>query len=196
MKTTAPRALALIMVAFALLAIAACGGDEPERSDATRGQPYAGLKERRVRALSDERVADLLAGRGAGYALAAELNHYPGPMHVLELADELRLTDRQRRVARALEVENHRRAKALGRRLVQLEAQLDRAFRSGAISRNAVRRLTADIAALDGRLRALHLDAHLAMREVLEPAQVARYAELRGYAAAGHQTATNGHHGS
>ena len=36
-------------------------------------------------------MADLRAGRGMGLALAAELNGYPGPAHVLELADKLDL---------------------------------------------------------------------------------------------------------
>ena len=49
-------------------------------------QPYAGLQARPVKALSDQQIADLRAGRGMGLALAAELNGYPGPMHVLELA--------------------------------------------------------------------------------------------------------------
>ena len=47
--------------------------------------PYAGQEVRRIKSLSAERVADLLAGRGAGYAKAAELNGVPGPVHVLEV---------------------------------------------------------------------------------------------------------------
>jgi hypothetical protein len=50
-------------------------------------QPYAGLEGRSIKALSEQQVADLRAGRGMVLALAAELNGYPGPMHVLELAD-------------------------------------------------------------------------------------------------------------
>ncbi len=42
-------------------------------------QPYAGLQARPVKALSDQQIADLKAGRGMGLALAAELNGYPGP---------------------------------------------------------------------------------------------------------------------
>ena len=44
----------------------------------------------------DQQVADLKAGRGMGLALAAELNGYPGPMHVLELSEKLGLTMEQR----------------------------------------------------------------------------------------------------
>ena len=37
-----------------------------------------------------------------GYARAAELNHYPGPMHVLELAESLELSADQLRRTQAL----------------------------------------------------------------------------------------------
>ncbi|MER8435493.1 hypothetical protein NKH11_02460 [Mesorhizobium sp. M1393] len=42
---------------------------------------YSGMEARRVKALSGEQIADLMAGRGMGLALAAELNSYPGPSH-------------------------------------------------------------------------------------------------------------------
>ena len=51
--------------------------------------PYAGMQTRPIKALSEQQIADLGAGRGMGLALAAELNGYPGPSHVLELADKL-----------------------------------------------------------------------------------------------------------
>ena len=40
--------------------------------------PYAGMQQREVKALSEQQIADLKAGRGMGLALAAELNGYPG----------------------------------------------------------------------------------------------------------------------
>ncbi|MEX2355984.1 MAG: hypothetical protein WD535_03015, partial [Thermaerobacterales bacterium] len=55
-------------------------------------QPYTGLQDRSIRALSPEQVEGLLEGQGMGYALAAELNHFPGPVHVLDLAKQLDLT--------------------------------------------------------------------------------------------------------
>ena len=51
---------------------------------------------REVKALSAEQMTALAAGRGMGSALAAELNGYPGPLHVLELADPLGLSEGQR----------------------------------------------------------------------------------------------------
>src|ERR687892_2344181 len=65
-------------------------------------QPYAGMQARPVKALSDQQIADLRAGRGMGLALAAELNGYPGPLHVLEHADALALTAEQRHRTRSL----------------------------------------------------------------------------------------------
>ena len=64
--------------------------------------PYAGMQTRAVKALSDQQIADLRAGRGMGMALPAELNGYPGPAHVLELADKLELTPDQRASVQAL----------------------------------------------------------------------------------------------
>lgn len=42
-----------------------------------------------LQALTPEEVEQYRAGAGMGYAKAAELNHFPGPMHVLELAGPL-----------------------------------------------------------------------------------------------------------
>src|SRR3712207_1080028 len=57
---------------------------------------YAGFEQRQIKALSDQQVADLRAGRGMGLALPAELNGYPGPVHVLEHADAMGLSITQR----------------------------------------------------------------------------------------------------
>src|SRR5262249_12751906 len=64
--------------------------------------PYAGMEHRALKALSEQQIVDLKAGRGMGLALAAELNGYPGPAHVLELADALHLSDDQRTKTKAL----------------------------------------------------------------------------------------------
>src|SRR5688572_6202298 len=58
--------------------------------------PYAGFEQRTIKALSPQQIADLRAGRGMGLALAAELNGFPGPLHVLELSQKLGLTGDQR----------------------------------------------------------------------------------------------------
>src|SRR5882724_10639639 len=57
---------------------------------------YAGMQTRSIKALSAQQIDDLTAGRGMGLALAAELNGYPGPSHVLELSEKLALSPAQR----------------------------------------------------------------------------------------------------
>jgi hypothetical protein len=57
--------------------------------------PYAGQQHRPIKALSAADVEALENGQGWGLAKPAELNGYPGPLHVLELADELQLTEEQ-----------------------------------------------------------------------------------------------------
>ena len=58
--------------------------------------PYVGEQMRAIKSLSQQDVAEYLDGKGMGFAKAAELNGYPGPAHVLELADKLGLTPAQR----------------------------------------------------------------------------------------------------
>lgn len=188
-------ARAALLVGITALVVSACAGDSREpRQQERRTSPYAGLEKRSIAALSDQRVADLLAGRGAGYALAAELNHYPGPMHVLELAEPLGLSARQRAVARRESAAVHARARALGRRLVAAERRLDRLFRRGSATAGAVTELTARVARLDGELRSLHLRAHVRMRQAMTERQLARYDALRGYSS-GARRHDGGRHG-
>src|ERR1041385_4623917 len=59
------------------------------------GSPYAGQQSREIKSLSDQEIDGLKNARGLGLAKAAELNGYPGPMHVLELADALNITGDQ-----------------------------------------------------------------------------------------------------
>lgn len=151
---------------------------------AQHAQPYGGLQLRPVKALSNEQVADLRAGRGMGLALAAELNGYPGPLHVIELAGPLALTDAQRERAQALFTAMKAETVPLGEALIAAETDLDRQFAARTITPASLSAATDAIGAAQGRLRAAHLKYHLAMLEALTPEQVRRYGELRGYATA------------
>lgn len=145
------------------------------------GAPYAGLHNRPVKALSEQQVADLRAGRGMGLALAAELNGYPGPMHVIELADRLELGADVRRRMHQLFAEMKAEAVPAGEELIGRETALDRAFAERTVSPQTLTALTAQIGEAQGRLRAIHLKYHLTTAELLTPHQRHRYAELRGY---------------
>jgi hypothetical protein len=144
--------------------------------------PYAGMQQWPVKALSDQQVADLRAGRGMGLALAAELNGYPGPVHVLELADALDLSIEQRQRVQALRDAMTAEAVPLGARLIAEEAALEREFASRSVTPASLEVATAAIGRTQAALRAAHLRAHLTTTEVLTPEQILRYAQLRGYA--------------
>ena len=143
--------------------------------------PYAGEQSRPIKALSPAETADLLAGRGMGLARAAELNGHPGPMHVLQLRDKLALTPAQAAAAQDSFNRMEAAARPLGAELVGRERALDDLFRTAAASPADVVAQTEAIGALQGRLRAVHLQAHIEMRALLTAGQVAAYDRLRGY---------------
>jgi hypothetical protein len=144
-------------------------------------QPYAGLEGRAIKALSEQQVADLKAGRGMGLALAAELNGYPGPIHVLELAEPLGLTEAQRVKVQSLYEAMKAEAVPLGESLIAQEADLERQFRERSVSPASLSRAMEAIGVTQAALRAAHLKHHLSTVEALSPDQVKRYTELRGY---------------
>jgi Spy/CpxP family protein refolding chaperone len=143
--------------------------------------PYADMQQRPVKALSEAQVADLEAGRGMGLALAAELNGYPGPSHVLELADQLKLSAEQKERIQQLFDGMKAEAQPLGQKLLAEEASLDSAFASRSITPEALRNATEQIGATQARLRNAHLQYHLKTVQILSADQVKRYSELRGY---------------
>ncbi len=143
--------------------------------------PYAGMQTRQIKALSEQQIADLGAGRGMGLALAAELNGYPGPSHVLELADRLDLTADQRASIKALFDSMKAEAIPLGAKLIAQEAELDRQFASRSITPESLKASTAAVAVTQGELRDTHLKYHLSTAAMLSHEQMQRYADLRGY---------------
>jgi hypothetical protein len=143
--------------------------------------PYAGMQKRNVKALSEQQIADLKAGRGMTFALAAELNGYPGPTHVLENAFALNLSDQQRAATQLLLTAMKEEAIPLGTRLIAQEAALDQLFASKAITATSLDAATQAIGMTQANLRKTHLKYHLSMMNILLPAQISRYRELRGY---------------
>ena len=166
------------LLLLAALAVAAAG--RPAAQHAHDHAPDA--HDTRVPSgLSADDVAGLLSGAGLGMARPAELHGYPGPLHVIEHADALLLTPEQRATAERLRAEVLAAAVPLGRQLVDAERSLDAVFLSGAATADDVDRAVALAAAAHARLRAVHLRAHLAMRDALTADQVRAYARLRGH---------------
>lgn len=144
--------------------------------------PYAGMQSRQIKALSDQQIGDLRAGRGMGLALAAELNGYPGPSHVLELADRLELSPEQRTKVQDMFAAMKSETTPIGDRLIEQESDLDKQFASRTITADSLGSATATISKTQGELRQAHLKYHLLTAAVLDQSQLAKYAELRGYA--------------
>jgi len=172
------------MRALLLLSLAVLTG--PANAIAAAPSPYAGQEGRAIKALSPHEIEDLRAGRGMGLAKVAELNSYPGPAHVLELAEELRLTTAQQRIVEARREHMSAEARRLGAAILEEERTLDTAFATSRITPDDLRERTLRIGELQGRLRASHLAAHLDVRAALAPDQIAAYDRLRGYNARDH----------
>src|ERR1700750_557114 len=114
-RSTQERTMNVILV-LAALAMAPAA--------ALAQSPDSGMQDRSIKALSEQEVSDLKTGRGMGLALAAELNGYPGPSHVLELADKLELSDDQRTRIKVLFDSMKAEALPLGLKLIEQEADL------------------------------------------------------------------------
>jgi hypothetical protein len=170
--------LRLLQAAFTALVLAVSGTATVAQQAHT---PYAGLHTRDIKALSAQQISDLAAGRGMGFALAAELNGYPGPAHVLELAGPLALTETQRATVQRQFEAMQAEAIPLGKRMIAVEAELDRAFAERTITPERLTTLTAQIGEIGGMLRNIHLKYHLSTAAMLSGEQVRRYGELRGY---------------
>lgn len=134
--------------------------------------------------LSAERAEQYRSGAGMGYARAAEFNQFPGPMHVLELADQLNLTPEQRAATERLMQEHKQDARAIGAKLVEAERALEALFRGGKVDEQALTKAVRESAALEGEYRLSHLETHRRMRALLSDAQVKRYDQLRGHGGA------------
>jgi Spy/CpxP family protein refolding chaperone len=147
--------------------------------------PYGGQQSRSIKALSEEDIAALQNGDGMGMAKAAELNGYPGPRHVLALAKQLGLTDDQANRMTALRDRMSAAARPLGAELIDRERLLNQLFANGDITPERLTAETVAIGDIQGRLRAVHLAAHLETRAILTAEQVTQYDQLRGYTEAG-----------
>jgi Spy/CpxP family protein refolding chaperone len=169
---------------WVIAATAAVLGATAAWADDASPSPYTGQETRSIKALSDRETADLLAGHGMGFARAAELNRYPGPLHVIELADKLNLSPEQRARTDEIFIAMQSKAKSLGAEIVAAEQALDQAFADGTIDEASLAAQTDALGRLYGRGRATHLAAHLDMRALLSPHQIAAYDRLRGYSAA------------
>jgi len=97
------------------------------------------------------------------------------------LAGQLRLSDEQRKRTQVIFERMKSQATSLGKELVEKEQLLDSRFAAGTISNAELERLVTEISVIQGKLRAVHLRAHLAQRVVLTQDQIRLYDSLRGH---------------
>lgn len=162
---------------FLVLAVVLAGcGTEPAEDES-----YARLRKSPIRGLSPEEIASLENGSGAGLALPAELNGYPGPRHILEFQEELGLNATQRAAVEALFASMRSDAQEAGQRVLAAYRALDAWFRAGGSDPAELDPLLAEAGDAEADLRGVHLKAHLAAWPILTPHQRAMYQELRGY---------------
>ncbi|NNC58262.1 MAG: hypothetical protein HKO12_11930, partial [Woeseiaceae bacterium] len=109
---------------------------------------------------------------------------------VLELADELDLSQIQRAETEALFEEMRMNAVLVGEKLLAAEMGLDHDFERGAVNSESLESALLEIGRLGAQLRYVHLAAHLQQKRLLTAEQIAKYDELRGY-----QDAAQGHPG-
>lgn len=152
--------------------------------------PYAGQEKRAIKASSEQEISDYLNGRGMGTSKAAELNHYPGPKHVLDEATKLNLSAEQSAKTTAIYQTMNNKASRLGKTIVQKENELEALYANQQATVENISQLVNEIARLQAEFRLVHLNAHLEMRNVLTPKQVALYDQSRGY----DQTGSSGEH--
>ena len=144
--------------------------------------PYAGMQNRAIKSLSDNDIKELRRGGGWGLALAAELNGMPGPAHLLELKDQIPLTQEQVTQTQALFDDMRKAAISTGERLIAAETAVEAAFAKGAVDELVLRRLLTEAESARTELRFIHLSQHYKTVEYLSPEQIKRYNVLRGYA--------------
>lgn len=168
--------------AIALLLTIAMMPQSAWANDEHGHRPYAGFETRDVKSLSAEDLEELRRGGGWGLALPAELSGWPGPAHVLELRDELGLTDAQVGQITAIRDAMRVDAIAAGERFIAAEAALSAAFADPDLGSEDLRALVEAAAAARADLRFVHLSRHLSTPALLTADQIERYATLRGYA--------------
>ena len=143
--------------------------------------PYAGFEARSIKSLSEQDLETLERGGGWGLALPAELNGWPGPLHLLELRDELGLTDDQVTKITAIYEQMRSDAISAGARFITAEAALSDAFGMSDLSQTQLMELLEASSRARADLRFVHLSRHLATPALLSEDQIKTYNILRGY---------------
>ena len=122
---------------------------------------------------------NIATGRGFGMAFVADQNGYPGPLHIIELKDRLKLSAEQEAKAQALLAAMFAESKPKSARLLEAEAKLRRLFASGQADEASVRAAALEVEKARTDVRLVHLVFHLKTRDLLTDEQRRLYHEAR-----------------
>jgi hypothetical protein len=176
------KQLAAVLFSFVVVGTSfpATATDPEEAARAAAHAAEAAREGTGIPALSEAQAASYLDGEAMWQASVAELNHYPSPRRVLELAEALELAEEQRRATAKLREETRREAIRLGEELVALEQRLNRIFAWNQATADNIAKIVLDIGTLQAQLRLTHLVASIRQKSLLMEEQVKRYDELQG----------------
>jgi Spy/CpxP family protein refolding chaperone len=122
---------------------------------------------------------NIATGRGFGMAFAADHNGYPGPLHMLELKDRLKLSAEQEATVQAMMAAVLAESRPRSARLLEAEDKLRQLFASGQADEASVRAAAVEVEKARTAVRLVHLLAHLKTREILTDEQRRLYHEAR-----------------
>ena len=169
-KVTAQVLVLLLVAAFAISA-----------TDHNHKSKYAGEEKRKIKSLSATDIEELQNGKGWGLAIAAELNGVPGPVHLLEMKEEINLSAEQIQAIEDIYIKMKQEAVPLGLELIELERELNNHFANRTITNELLRQILQKIAQVHKQLRYVHLSTHLKTPDILKSEQITLYNKLRGY---------------
>ena len=150
-------------------------------ADDSHKSKYAGEEKREIKSLSATDIEELQNGKGWGLAKAAELNGVPGPVHLLEMKEEIDLSAEQIQAIEDIYRKMKQEAIPLGLELIELERELNNHFANRTITNELLRQILQKIAQVHGQLRYVHLSTHLKTPDILKSEQITLYNKLRGY---------------
>ena len=150
-------------------------------ADHSHQSKYAGEEKREIKSLSATDIEELKTGKGWGLAKAAELNGVPGPVHLLEMKEEIDLSANQIWAIEDIYKKMKQEAISLGLELIELERELNNHFANRTITDELLRQILQGIAQVHRQLRYVHLSAHLDTPDILKSEQITLYNKLRGY---------------
>jgi len=162
------------MAVAIVLAATSLAGAQHVHDGARGAEPH--LVAVRCQQQFEQVIAD---GRGFGLAFAADQEGYPGPLHVLELKDRLRLDGNQEREMQHMLDAMFAESRPAAARLLAAERRLGALFAGSTADEATVRAAVADVERARTDVRLVHLLTHLKTRDRLTDEQRRLYHAAR-----------------